>query len=351
MSAAPEFSMQQLLEAGVHFGHKTRRWNPRMAPFIYGARNDIHIIDLNKTVPLLHNALKTVQEVCSQNGRILFVGTKRQAQDPIREAATRCGQYYIDFRWLGGLLTNWRTIQNSIKKLRDIEAELEKEESGFTKKELLKMERQRDKLEASLGGIKDMGGLPNLIFVVDTNREDLAVAEAKTLGIPVVGIVDTNSSYEDITYPVPGNDDSTRAIRLYCELIANAALAGLKQAVAASGADLGAAEEAPAAKPAKATKAEASAEETKATEAAEEKKAAKKGGKKAPVVEKKPSRKKAATKAKADSETKGEKPATKKKAPAKKKAAAEDKPAEEAKTEAPAEEKPADSAEGEKKAS
>lgn len=242
MSAAPKFTMQELIEAGVHFGHKTRRWNPRMAPFIFGVRNDIHIIDLGKTVPMLHIALEAVRSTMAKNGRLLFVGTKRQAQDPLAEAAVSSGQYYINHRWLGGLLTNWSTIQNSIKTLRKLDEQLTESESGFTKKELLQMNRDRQKLESSLGGIKDMGGLPDIIFIIDTNKEDLAIAEAHKLGIPVVAIVDTNASYENITYPIPGNDDSTRAIRLYCQLVADAALAGLQEAMTSSGADLGARE-------------------------------------------------------------------------------------------------------------
>lgn len=244
MSAVPQFSMRELIEAGVHFGHKTRRWNPKMAPFIYGIRNDIHIIDLGKTVPMLHQALQAVHEAMQNNGRLLFVGTKRQAQEAITEAAKRCGQYYINHRWLGGLLTNWQTIQNSIKTLRKLDEQLESPNSGFTKKERLQFTRERDKLEASLGGIKDMGGLPNIIFVIDTNKEDLAIKEAIKLGIPVVAIVDSNCSYDGITYPVPGNDDSTRAIRLYCQLVADAALAGMQEGMSRSGRDLGAREDA-----------------------------------------------------------------------------------------------------------
>lgn len=239
----PAFSMRELIEAGVHYGHKTKRWNPRMAPYIYGVRNDIHIIDLGKTVPMLHKALAAVRDVAAQNGRVLFVGTKRQAAEPIADAAKRCGQYYINQRWLGGLLTNWNTIQVSIKTLRKLDEQLSSPNQGFTKKELLSMDRQRQKLESSLGGIKDMGGRPDLIFIIDTNKEDLAVKEAQRLGIPVVAIIDTNSSYEGITYPIPGNDDSSRAVRLYCDLIAGAVLAGLQQSMVHSGVDLGETEE------------------------------------------------------------------------------------------------------------
>lgn len=241
--SVPAFNMRELIEAGVHFGHKTRRWNPRMAPYIYGARNDIHIIDLGKTVPMLHQALTAVRDVVAQNGRILFVGTKRQATDPVAEAAKRCGQYYINQRWLGGLLTNWNTIQVSIKTLRKLDEQLSETNVGFTKKELLSMSRQRDKLEASLGGIKDMGGLPNLLFVIDTNKEELAIKEAQKLGIPIVAIIDSNCSVDGIDYPIPGNDDSSRAIRLYCRLISDAVLGGIQQSMVSSGQDLGARED------------------------------------------------------------------------------------------------------------
>lgn len=243
MSALPAFNMRELIEAGVHFGHKTKRWNPKMQPYIFGVRNDIHIIDLGKTVPMLHKALDAVRAATTGNGRILFVGTKRQAAEPVAEAAKRCGQYYINQRWLGGLLTNWSTIQNSIRTLKKYEENLSQENLGFTKKELLTMTRVRDKLEASLGGIKDMGGLPDLIFIIDTTKEDLAVKEAQKLGIPVVAIIDSNASLEGITYPVPGNDDSTRAIKLYCQLISDAALSGIQQSLTSSGRDMGASEE------------------------------------------------------------------------------------------------------------
>lgn len=244
--ALPAIDMRELIEAGVHFGHKTKRWNPRMAPYLYGVRNDIHIIDLGKTVPMLHGALSAVRDTVAQNGRILFVGTKRQTVEPIAEAAKRCGQYYINVRWLGGLLTNWNTIQVSIKTLRKLEDQLAQAQAGsigFTKKELLSMSRQRDKLEASLGGIKDMGGRPDMLFIIDTNKEDLAVKEAQKLGIPIVAIIDSNCSVEGITYPIPGNDDSTRAIRLYCRLISDAVLDGIQKSVSASGVDIGARED------------------------------------------------------------------------------------------------------------
>jgi small subunit ribosomal protein S2 len=229
MSALPDFSMRELIEAGVHFGHKTKRWNPRMAPFIYGARNDIHIIDLQQTVPMLHRALSAVRATVAKNGRILFVGTKRQASDDIAEAAKRCGQYYVNQRWLGGMLTNWSTIQNSIRQLRKFEEQLADSDSGLTKKEVLTMQRNRDKLDRSLGGIRDMGGKPDLLFIIDTQREDLAVKEAQKLGIPIVAIVDTNCTVDGIDFPIPGNDDATRAIKLYCKLISDAALSGLKE--------------------------------------------------------------------------------------------------------------------------
>ncbi len=229
MSALPEFSMRELIDAGVHFGHKTKRWNPRMAPFIYGTRNDIHIIDLQQTVPMLHRALAAVRATVSKNGRILFVGTKRQASETIAESAKRCGQYYVDQRWLGGMLTNWSTIQNSIRQLRKYEEQLADSQSGLTKKEVLTTQRNRDKLERSLGGIRDMGGKPDLLFIIDTNREELAVKEAQKLGIPIVAIIDTNCTTDGIDFPIPGNDDATRAIKLYCQLISDAALSGLKQ--------------------------------------------------------------------------------------------------------------------------
>ena len=229
MSALPDFSMRELIDAGVHFGHKTKRWNPRMAPFIYGTRNDIHIIDLGQTVPMLHRALSAVRATVAKNGRILFVGTKRQASETIAESAKRCGQYYVDQRWLGGMLTNWSTIQNSIRQLRKYEEQLADADSGLTKKETLTMQRNRDKLERSLGGIRDMGGKPDLLFIIDTNREELAVKEAQKLGIPIVAIIDTNCTVDGIDFPIPGNDDATRAIKLYCKLISDAALSGLKE--------------------------------------------------------------------------------------------------------------------------
>ena len=281
----PAFNMRELIEAGVHFGHKTKRWNPRMAPYIYGVRNDIHIIDLGKTVPMLHGALAAIKDVATQNGRVLFVGTKRQASEPVAEAAKRCGQYYINQRWLGGLLTNWKTIQASIKRLRKLDENLNTPNIGFTKKELLSMTREREKLEASLGGIKDMGGLPDLIFIIDTGKEDLAVKEARNLNIPIVAVVDSNCSVDGITYPIPGNDDSSRAIRLYCQLVSDAVLAGLQESLSRSTKDLGAREDAGETIPVDAA-AEKRAEEAKedAEEAKKGKGRGKASGKKAPVV-------------------------------------------------------------------
>jgi small subunit ribosomal protein S2 len=241
--ALPDVSMRQLLEAGVHFGHQTHRWNPKMAPFIYGSRNNIHIIDLTQTVPLLHQALLAVSEVVAKGGRVLFVGTKRQAAEAVAEAARASAQYFINHRWLGGTLTNWRTISNSIKRLKSLEELLEGDHRGLTKKELLQLTREKDKLERSLGGIKDMGAPPDLMFVIDTNKESIAIAEARKLNMPVVAIVDSNCDPDGITYPVPGNDDAGRAITLYCDLIARAAIDGIEKAQGSVGVDLGAAEE------------------------------------------------------------------------------------------------------------
>ena len=240
--ALPEFSMRQLLEAGAHFGHQTHRWNPKMEKFIFGARSNIHIIDLSQSIPLLHQALVKVREVAASGGRILFVGTKRQASEPIATAARRCAQYYVNHRWLGGTLTNWRTVSGSIARLRELEGLLVGEGQGRTKKELLQLTRERDKLELSLGGIKDMGGIPDLMFVIDTNKEAIAIQEARKLNIPVIAILDTNSNPDGITYPIPGNDDAARAIQLYCDLMADSVLDGLAAGQAASGVDLGASE-------------------------------------------------------------------------------------------------------------
>ena len=290
--ALPDFTMRQLLEAGVHFGHQTHRWNPKMESYIYGARNGIHIIDLAQTVPVLHQALVAVRDTIAAGGRMLLVGTKRQASEPVAEAARRCAQYYINSRWLGGTMTNWKTISNSIKRLRQLETMLGGEAQGFTKRELLSLTRERDKLEMALGGIKDMGGLPDLLFVIDTNKEAIAIKEANRLGIPVAAILDTNSDPSGITYPIPGNDDAGRAISLYTDLVARAALEGISMSQQSAGRDIGAseepqaaevlpdmsAEEAPAAEePAEAPKAVEAAAEQPAEQPAEEQPAAKAG--------------------------------------------------------------------------
>jgi small subunit ribosomal protein S2 len=242
--ALPDFSLRQLLEAGVHFGHQTQRWNPRMGPYIYGSRNGIHIIDLTQTVPMLDAALNVVRETVAKNGRVLFVGTKRQAQKPIADAAERCAQYYMNHRWLGGTLTNWKTVSQSINRLKAIDEQMALGAEGLTKKERLGMERDQAKLQASLGGIREMGGLPDLLFVIDVNREDLAIAEAKKLGIPVVAVVDTNCSPDGVDYVIPGNDDAARAIALYCDLVSRAALDGMSAQMDAAGIDVGEMEEA-----------------------------------------------------------------------------------------------------------
>ena len=243
--AMPEFTMRQLLEAGVHFGHHTKRWNPKMSPYIFGVRNGIHIIDLQQTMPMLYAALSAIREVTAAGGRILFVGTKRQASELIADAAGRCGQYFVNHRWLGGTLTNWKTITASIQRLRDLDEILDTEESGLTKKELLGLTREREKLQRALGGIKEMGGLPDILFVVDTNKESIAIKEAKKLNIPVVGIIDSNSDPDGISYAIPGNDDAIRSIALYCDLVSRAVLDGLQQEAIASGSDIGESEEAP----------------------------------------------------------------------------------------------------------
>lgn len=242
--ALPDFSVRQLLEAGVHFGHQTQRWNPRMAPYIYGERNGIHIVDLTQTVELLEQALKVVRDTVAKGGRILFVGTKRQAQKPVAEAAERCAQYYMNHRWLGGTLTNWKTVSNSISRLKEIDALMGQGLEGLTKKERLGMERDQAKLQASLGGIREMGGLPDLLFVVDVGKESLAILEARKLGIPVVAVVDTNCAPEGVDYMIPGNDDAARAIALYCDLISRAALDGMSAQLKTAGVDIGALEHA-----------------------------------------------------------------------------------------------------------
>jgi small subunit ribosomal protein S2 len=255
--AAPVVSMQQLIEAGAHFGHQTHRWNPRMKPYIFGARNGIHILDLSQTVPLMARALDFISSSVQAGGKVLFVGTKRQAQQPIAEAARSCGQHFVNHRWLGGMLTNWKTISQSIKRLKSLDEQLSGDIVGLTKKEVLQLTRERDKLEMSLGGIRDMGGIPDVMFVIDANKEELAIKEANVLGIPVVAILDSNVSPDGIAFPVPANDDASRAVRLYCDAVAQAATKGGRDNLAASGADIGAmdlppaeeavAEEAPAA--------------------------------------------------------------------------------------------------------
>ena len=242
----PTFSMRQMLEAGVHFGHSTRRWNPRMKPYIFGERNKIHILDLQQTVPMLHAALKALSDVTSRGGRVLFVGTKRAAADRIAETARNCGQYYVNHRWLGGMMTNWATVSQSIRRLRELEARMDSDEiNQLTKKEVLQLTRERDKLELTLGGIKEMGGLPDMLFVIDTNKEAIAVEEANRLNIPVVAIVDTNAKPEGVDYIIPGNDDAMRAISFYCELAQAAVLDGLQTEMMSSGGDAGEAAEAP----------------------------------------------------------------------------------------------------------
>ncbi len=240
--AMPQFTMRQLLEAGVHFGHQTRRWNPKMQSYIFGERNDVHIIDLQQTVPIMRNVLQQIRDIVAGGGRVLFVGTKRQAQEPIAEAARRCGQYYVNHRWLGGMLTNWKTMSISIRRLRELDERLAEDTTGLTKKEVLRMTRERDKLERALGGIKDMAGLPDILFIIDTNKEGIAIAEANKLGIPIAAVVDSNSNPDGIDMVIPGNDDAIRAVALYCDLVAGAALDGIQAEVVAAGGDLGAQE-------------------------------------------------------------------------------------------------------------
>jgi len=260
--AAPVVTMQELIEAGAHFGHQTHRWNPRMKPYIFGARNGVHIIDLSQTVPLMARALEFVSATVQAGGKVLFVGTKRQAQQPIADAARACGQHFVNHRWLGGMLTNWKTISQSIKRLKGLEEQLSGDTTGLTKKEVLQLTRERDKLELSLGGIRDMGGIPDVMFVIDANKEELAIKEANVLGIPVVAILDSNVNPQGIAFPVPANDDAARAIRLYCDAVSGAAKKGGREAVIDSGADIGAmaepiAEEAVAEAPAEEPAAEA----------------------------------------------------------------------------------------------
>ncbi|MDY0028681.1 MAG: 30S ribosomal protein S2 [Pseudobdellovibrionaceae bacterium] len=258
----PEFSMRQLLEAGVHFGHNTRRWNPEMRPFIFGVRNGVHILDLQQTVPMLDQALRTVREIVANGGRVLFVGTKRQAQSTVADAAKRCGQYYVNHRWLGGMMTNWKTVTNSINRLKELENIFAMDKIPYTKKEILMLRREMEKLELSIGGIKDMAGQPDAIFIIDTNKEDIAVKEANKLGIPVIAVIDSNSSPEGIDFPIPGNDDALRAIELYCDLVSSAILDGIQAEMSSSGKDIGEAENVEVSLPAAANAVEA--EEKKA---------------------------------------------------------------------------------------
>lgn len=237
----PTVKMKDLLEAGVHFGHHTRRWNPKMHQYIFGVRNGIHIIDLQQTTPMMGQALQAMRDIVAKGGRVLFVGTKHQAQEKVAESAKRCGQYYVNHRWLGGMMTNWKTISKSIARLRETTDILAKgDESGLKKKELLMMARERDKLELALGGIKDMGGQPDALFIIDVNKEDIAVQEANKLGIPVFAVIDTNVTPEGVDYPIPGNDDALRAITLYCDLFSEAILDGLQAEMASAGKDAGA---------------------------------------------------------------------------------------------------------------
>lgn len=239
MEALPEFTMRELLHAGVHFGHHPRRWNPKMQEYIFGVRNGVHIINLERTVPLLRNALKAVYDVVKSGGRVLFVGTKKQASESIADHAKRCGQYYVNHRWLGGMLTNWKTVSQSIHRLKDYETRLQDENLGLTKKEILKLTRERDKLEKSLGGIREMGGVPDLIFILDVNKEHIAIKEANVLGIPVIAVLDSNSDPQGVNYPIPGNDDAIRSIDMYCRLVADTVLTGMKEQMLSVGFDVG----------------------------------------------------------------------------------------------------------------
>lgn len=243
--AIPTFTMRQMLEAGIHFGHHPRRWNPRMEPYLFGVRNNVHVINLEKTFPMLESALRAVQETVSKGGRVLFVGTKPAASEAIAEAARRCGQYYVNHRWLGGMMTNWKTVSRSIKRLSEYEEMLNNPEKGLTKKEILQLTREKDKLELAIGGIREMGGTPSMLFIIDTNKELTAIKEARKLGLPIVGIVDSNSDPTGIDYPVPGNDDALRSIRFFCDLFAGAVLDGLSDQMVAAGIDLGESAELP----------------------------------------------------------------------------------------------------------
>jgi small subunit ribosomal protein S2 len=242
--AMPSFTMRQLLEAGVHYGHHTRRWNPKMSPYIFGIRNGVHIMDLQQSVPMLHQAMEAIRSTVAGGGRVLFVGTKAQASEKIKESAKRCGQYYINHRWLGGTLTNWKTVNQSIKRMKEMEERLN-EASGLTKKESLDLERNFKKLDMALGGIREMGGLPDILFVIDTNKEAIAILEARRLNIPVVAVLDSNSDPEGVTFPIPGNDDALRAIGIYCDLVAGSVLDGLQAEMTSAGIDLGESVEVP----------------------------------------------------------------------------------------------------------
>jgi small subunit ribosomal protein S2 len=324
MSALPKFTIRELLEAGVHYGHRTMRWNPKMAPYLFGSRSGTHIIDLQQTAPLLNVALKKVHDVVKKNGRVLFVGTKRQASDVIAEEAKRCGQYYVNHRWLGGMLTNWKTVSGSIKALREIDAILEGNIEKLKKKEVLSLQRRADKIRLSLGGIMEMGGKPDLLFIVDVNKESLALEEAKTLGVPVIAILDSNSNPDGVDYPVPGNDDAIRSIRMYCKLVADAAISGIEESMGAAGVKLADFERLPKKDNARNDNGHKSA--PKKVEAVEEKPAEKKAApKKEEVLQAKPAAKKpaaeekpAAKKATPKTEEKAEAKPAAKKAPAKK---------------------------------
>ena len=343
----PTYTMRQLLEAGVHFGHHTRRWNPKMAPYIIGARNGIHILDLQQTVPMLYRALAEVRNVAASGGRILFVGTKRRAAGPVAENASRCGQYYVNHRWLGGMLTNWSTISHCIKRLRHLDEVLAQEDTLLTKKELLGLQRECEKLEKTLGGIRELGGLPDLLFVIDTVKESIALEEAQKLGIPVIAVVDSNSDPDGVAFPIPGNDDAMRAIDLYCQLVADTVLDGLQEALSHTVPDAGELAEAPK-EDLSAVTAPKEAKEAKAGKTAEKKKPAAKK-----AADKKPEAKKPAEKKAADKKPEAKKPAEKKagdKKPAAKKAAEKKPAAKKAAEKKPAAKKAADKKPADKKA-
>lgn len=299
----PNLTMRQLLEAGVHFGHHSRRWNPKMKNYIFGVRNGIHIIDLQKSLPMFDQGLRFLRDVAAQGGRILFVGTKRQARDKIAQAATKCGQYYVNQRWLGGILTNWQTISHSINRLAEVEDILAQEETGLTKKELLQLERERDKLTASIGGIRGLGGLPDALFIIDTNKEDIAILEARKLGIPTVAVVDTNCDPDIVDYPMPGNDDAMRAVDLYCDLAAAAVLDGIQEELGKSGTDVGASEKPPVEEALETKKESAEGKSALEKESKADKSAGKKPDKKA---DKKADKKEAAKDEKKESDSKQE---------------------------------------------